>query len=55
MYGVTPGSDSHWAFAIVIRNLEQVYSCQVILAGWPASVFELSKSKKGAGGGSESR
>jgi hypothetical protein len=49
------GSGSHWAFAIVIRDLQQVCSRKVISAEWPASVFELSKSKKEAGEGSESR
>lgn len=43
-----PGSVSHRSFAIVIRDLEQVHSRQVISARWPASIFELSKSKKRA-------
>jgi hypothetical protein len=36
-------------------HLEQVRSRQVISAVCPASFFELSESKKGAGGGSELR
>jgi hypothetical protein len=41
-----PGSGSHWAFAIVIRDLQQVCSRKVISAGCPASVFRTFEVEK---------